>query len=101
MVLSWNTLGDAPGAETIAGLALEVDADVVALPETSHEAGEQVRALLAASGHEMQLIDLQADQISKARRALPVRRPISSVTRMCSPRRSVCASARKPAAAIM
>ncbi|GMA89672.1 endonuclease/exonuclease/phosphatase family protein [Homoserinibacter gongjuensis] len=67
VVLSWNTLGDAPGAETIAELALEVDADVVALPETSHEAGEQVRALLAASGHEMQLIDLQADQISKAR----------------------------------
>lgn len=67
VVLSWNTFGDAPGAEAIAELAVEVDADVVALPETSHEAGEQVRALLAASGREMTLIDLQADQISKAR----------------------------------
>lgn len=67
VVLSWNTLGDAPGAEAIAELALEVDADVVALPETSHDAGEAVLALLAASGHEMQLVDRQADQISKAR----------------------------------
>jgi endonuclease/exonuclease/phosphatase (EEP) superfamily protein YafD len=67
VVLSWNTLGDAPGAEAIAELALAVDADVVALPETSHDAGEAVQALLAASGSPMKLIDLQADQISKAR----------------------------------
>jgi endonuclease/exonuclease/phosphatase (EEP) superfamily protein YafD len=67
VVLSWNTLGDAPGAEAIAALALEVDADVVALPETSHDAGEAVQALLAASDRPMQLIDRQADQISKAR----------------------------------
>nr|MDQ2698046.1 endonuclease/exonuclease/phosphatase family protein [Actinomycetota bacterium] len=59
--------GDAPGAEAIAALALEVDADVVALPETSHDAGEAVQALLAASDRPMQLIDRQADQISKAR----------------------------------
>ena len=67
VVLSWNTLGDAPGAEAIAELALEQDADVVALPETSHEAGEAVQALMAASGRPMQLVDLQLDQISKAR----------------------------------
>lgn len=67
VVLSWNTLGDAPGAEAIAELAIAQDADVVALPETSHEAGEAVRELLAASGRPMQLIDLQRDQISKAR----------------------------------
>jgi len=67
VVLSWNTLGDAPGAEAIAELATAHDADVVALPETSHEAGEAVRALLAASGRPMQLVELQLDQISKAR----------------------------------
>jgi len=67
VVLSWNTLGDAPGAEAIAELATAQDADVVALPETSHAAGEAVRALLEASGHPMQLIELQLDQISKAR----------------------------------
>jgi hypothetical protein len=39
-VLSWNTLGDAPGAEQIAGLAAEVEADIVVLPETSAETAE-------------------------------------------------------------
>ena len=67
VVLSWNTLGDVPGTATIAQLADEVEADVVALPETSHAAGEAVQAALAASGRPMQLIDLQLDEISKAR----------------------------------
>lgn len=67
VVMSWNTLGDAPGADAIAALAIEQEADVVALPETSHEAGEEVRALLTASGRPMQLVDLQLDDISKAR----------------------------------
>ncbi|MFT4029313.1 MAG: endonuclease/exonuclease/phosphatase family protein [Protaetiibacter sp.] len=65
IVLSWNTLGDAPGAEAIASLALEQDADVVALPETSHEAGETVQALLAASGKPMQLVERRLDKVSK------------------------------------
>ncbi|QNO38271.1 endonuclease/exonuclease/phosphatase family protein [Protaetiibacter sp. SSC-01] len=67
VVLSWNTLGDSPGAERIANLALGQEADVVALPETSHEAGEAVRALLAAGGRPMQLLELQYDTVSKAR----------------------------------
>ena len=37
---------------------------------------------------------------SSACRARPCRRSTTSVTRMCSPRLSVCASARKPADAI-
>ena len=40
-------------------------------------------------------------QISSACRLRPFSAASSSVTRMCSPRLSVCASARKPAAAIM
>ncbi|PZQ88135.1 MAG: endonuclease/exonuclease/phosphatase family protein [Leifsonia xyli] len=67
VVMSWNTLGDAPGAETIAALAIEEHADVVALPETSREAGERVQSLLAASGMPMQLLVRQLDQVSKAR----------------------------------
>jgi endonuclease/exonuclease/phosphatase (EEP) superfamily protein YafD len=33
-VLSWNTLGDAPGAERIADLVIAEQADIVVLPET-------------------------------------------------------------------
>ena len=66
-VLSWNTLGDAPGAETIAALALEVDADVVVLPETSAETAEIVAAILVEGGHPMTPMHLSLDQISKAR----------------------------------
>lgn len=67
VVLAWNTLGDEPGAERIAQLAVEFEADVVALPETSAEAGASVQALMAAAGHPMQLFIEQTDQISKAR----------------------------------
>jgi endonuclease/exonuclease/phosphatase (EEP) superfamily protein YafD len=66
-VLSWNTLGDAPGAEAIASLAEEVDADIVVLPETSAETAEIVAAILTDAGHPMQAIHLSLDEISKAR----------------------------------
>ena len=39
--------------------------------------------------------------ISIARRGPPCRRPMSKVTRMCSPFFRVCARARKPAAAML
>jgi len=67
VVLSWNTLGDAPGAEAIAALALEVDADVVVLPETSTETRDIVAAVMDAGGKPMQPLGLSLDQISKAR----------------------------------
>lgn len=67
VVLGWNTLGDAPGTEAIAALALEQEADVVALPETSEEAADAIAALLAASGRPMQVLGVQFDAISKAR----------------------------------
>lgn len=66
-VLSWNTFGDAPGAEAIAKLVTEVDADVVVLPETSAETADIVAAILAESGHPMQALHLSLDDISKAR----------------------------------
>jgi endonuclease/exonuclease/phosphatase (EEP) superfamily protein YafD len=67
VVLSWNTLGDAPGAEGIAALAEEVDADVVVLPETSAETAAIVAAILTDHGHPMTETHLSLDEISKAR----------------------------------
>jgi endonuclease/exonuclease/phosphatase (EEP) superfamily protein YafD len=66
-ILSWNTLGDSPGAEAIATLALEVDADVVVLPETSAETADIVAAILVEAGHPMTPMHLSLDEISKAR----------------------------------
>jgi endonuclease/exonuclease/phosphatase (EEP) superfamily protein YafD len=67
VVLTWNTLGDAPGAETIAQLAQEVEADVVVLPETSAETAGIVAAILTSGGRPMQALHLSLDEISKAR----------------------------------
>jgi endonuclease/exonuclease/phosphatase (EEP) superfamily protein YafD len=66
-VLAWNTLGDAPGAATIAELANSVDADVVSLPETSAEAGVEIAALMNAAGRPMTAITSSFDLISKSR----------------------------------
>jgi endonuclease/exonuclease/phosphatase (EEP) superfamily protein YafD len=67
VVLSWNTLGDAPGAEAIAHLALDAEADVVVLPETSAETAEIVAAIMSAAGRSMQPLHLSLDEVSKAR----------------------------------
>lgn len=67
IVLSWNTLGDAPGAQAIAELALETEADVVVLPETSAETAEIAAAVMTAAGSPMQALHLSLDEISKAR----------------------------------
>jgi endonuclease/exonuclease/phosphatase (EEP) superfamily protein YafD len=66
-VLSWNTLGDAPGAEVVADLALEAGADVVTLPESTAALGTSVAAIMGAAGHPMQPLTVAFDQISKAR----------------------------------
>ena len=50
-VLSWNTLGDAPGARAIADLVIEQDADVVVASRDEHrDRGGGGRSLLAAEG---------------------------------------------------
>ncbi len=66
-VLSWNTLGDEPGAAVIAELALENDADVLALPETTNELGLEIAALMKDAGRPMWVHTLAYDQVSKAR----------------------------------
>ena len=66
-VMSWNTLGDAPGAQAIADLALENDADVIALPETTQATGTEVAVLMGAAGKPMWSYTTPFDEVSKAR----------------------------------
>jgi endonuclease/exonuclease/phosphatase (EEP) superfamily protein YafD len=66
-VLSWNTLGDAPGAIEIARLAVAQRADIVALPETSEATARAVADAMAAAGIRMQLLTLSYDQVAKAK----------------------------------
>jgi endonuclease/exonuclease/phosphatase (EEP) superfamily protein YafD len=66
-VLSWNTLGDAPGAQAIARLALDVGADIVSLPETSSGTARRVAELMAAEGRPMDARSLWYDEIAIAR----------------------------------
>jgi endonuclease/exonuclease/phosphatase (EEP) superfamily protein YafD len=66
-VLSWNTLGDAPGAAVIARAALAAEADIVALPETTIETAIEVAKLMKAGGHPMWVHSFAYDHISKAR----------------------------------
>ena len=66
-VLSWNTLGDAPGAETVANLALENGAAVITLPETTKAFSLEVAALMKAAGRPMWVRTTSFDEISKSR----------------------------------
>ncbi len=50
-VAAWNTQGGAATPASIARLVLEVDADIVSLPETDEYAAEEVARLLAEEGH--------------------------------------------------
>jgi endonuclease/exonuclease/phosphatase (EEP) superfamily protein YafD len=66
-VLSWNTLGDAPGAAVIADLALAQGADIVALPETTEITGVKVAKLMRDGGRPMWVHTVAFDLVSKAR----------------------------------
>lgn len=52
-VMTWNTAGAATSAETIARTAVAMDADIVTLPETTIETGEQVAVTMRELGHRM------------------------------------------------
>lgn len=66
-VLAWNTLGNAPGAERIAALALDEQADIVVLPETTAEVAEQTAVLMREAGSPMWVYTVAFDQIAAAR----------------------------------
>ena len=52
-VMTWNTAGSATPAEAIAKVAVAMDADIVTLPETTIETGEQVAVAMRELGHPM------------------------------------------------
>ncbi|NII71398.1 endonuclease/exonuclease/phosphatase family protein [Microbacterium ulmi] len=52
-VMTWNTAGDATSAQQIAQIAVAMAADIVTLPETTIETGEQVALSMRDLGHRM------------------------------------------------
>ncbi|GAA5207934.1 endonuclease/exonuclease/phosphatase family protein [Microbacterium kyungheense] len=52
-VMTWNTAGPATSPETIAKIAVAMDADIVALPETTIETGAAVAVAMRDLGHRM------------------------------------------------
>lgn len=52
-VMSWNTAGEATGPEEIAQAAIDMDADIVALPETTLETGGAVAVQMGELGKPM------------------------------------------------
>ena len=66
-VLSWNTLGDAPGAAVIAAEAVAQNADIVTLPETTEATGVLIAKLMRDAGRPMWVHTLAFDLVSKAR----------------------------------
>ncbi len=66
-VVEWNTLGGAPGAEAIAKLADDNDADIVSLPETTEETADAVAAIMRQAGHPMSVHTVAFNHIAKAK----------------------------------
>lgn len=66
-VVSWNTLGGATGAQTIAQLALVAGADIVSLPETPRITANAVAALMADGGTTMTVHSIAFGLVAKSR----------------------------------
>jgi len=52
-VMTWNTAGEAPGTYRIAQTAVAMNADIVTLPETTEEGGEQIAIEMRELGRPM------------------------------------------------
>ena len=52
-VMTWNTAGSANAPDTVAQIAVAMDADIVTLPETTIETGEKVALAMRDLGHPM------------------------------------------------
>lgn len=66
-VLEWNTRGEEVPASTIASLALESGADIIALPETTSGLGESVAVKMREAGSPMWVNTVSFDEVYKAR----------------------------------
>lgn len=52
-VMTWNTAGEATSPTEVARLAVAMDADIVSLPETTIQSGEQIAIEMRELGHPM------------------------------------------------
>lgn len=52
-VMTWNTAGEATSPAEVARLAVAMDADIVSLPETTIQTGEQIAIEMRQLGHPM------------------------------------------------
>ncbi|WP_235481048.1 endonuclease/exonuclease/phosphatase family protein [Frondihabitans sp. Leaf304] len=66
-VLAWNTLGGAPGASTIAKLAVNSKADIVSLPETTRKTANAVAAKMKAAKRPVSVLVLAYDKTDSAK----------------------------------
>lgn len=66
-VLAWNTLGNAPGATRIAELALQEEADIIVLPETTLAVAEEAAVVLREAGRPMWVYTTAFDEVAAAR----------------------------------
>ena len=66
-VLTWNTLGDAPGVDRIVDLVIAEQADIVVLPETSQETAVEITEATRLQGRPMWVYSFAFDYVAKAR----------------------------------
>lgn len=66
-VLTWNTLGDAPGVDRIVDLVIAEQADIVVLPETSQETAVAIAEATRVQGRPMWVYSFAFDYVAKAR----------------------------------
>ncbi|MBX9719600.1 MAG: endonuclease/exonuclease/phosphatase family protein [Microbacteriaceae bacterium] len=66
-VLTWNTLGDAPGVDRIVDLVIAEQADIVVLPETSQETAVAIAEATRLQRRPMWVYSYAFDYVAKAR----------------------------------
>ncbi len=66
-VVSWNTLGGAPGPQAIATLGIHSGADIVSLPETTKTTADAVAALMTSAGLPMTAHTVAFGHVSTSR----------------------------------
>ncbi|WP_394552552.1 endonuclease/exonuclease/phosphatase family protein [Agromyces sp. MMS24-JH15] len=84
-VLSWNTYGEVPDPQQIVDLAVDEGADIVVLPETTGEVGEEVAVRMGEAGSPMWVHSIAFDEISKARSTTLLVSPALGDYRVVSP----------------
>ena len=67
IVMSWNTLGEATGAQAIADLAISSNASIVSLPETTQPIAVEVALIMKAQGHPMYVHTVSFGRVAKSR----------------------------------